>query len=220
MSAGPQFDTPPAGPSSSGRGLRIAWLSSGRVAVLAGVIMVGLLAGAGVALAATGSPTHPAIPGAATAATPSPSPSAQVPMPHRFPFRLGPLFGGGGPLGFGGALGPFGAIHGQYVAPKPGGGYQTIDVQTGKVTAVSSTSITLRSADGYTHTYAVTSSTMVNAQRGGISSIKTGNEVVVRATVSGSTTTAAQIIDLSQLQKDFHHFFGNWPGSKTKTAIP
>jgi hypothetical protein len=55
----------------------------------------------------------------------------------------------------------------------------------GKVTAVSNTSITLRSADGYTHTYVVNSSTIVNAQRGGISSIKTGNEVVARATVSG-----------------------------------
>jgi hypothetical protein len=122
-----------------------------------------------------------------------------------------------GPLGL---AGPFGAIHGQYVAPKSGGGYQTIAFQNGKVTAVSSTSITLRSVDGYTHTYVVNSSTTVNAQRGGISSIKTGNEVVVRATVSGSTTTAAQVIDLSLLQKDIHHFFGNWPPGKTKTATP
>ncbi len=55
------------------------------------------------------------------------------------------------------------------------------------MTAVSSTSITLRSADGYTRSYTVTGSTTVNAQRGGISSIKTGNEVSARATVSGGT---------------------------------
>ena len=223
--AQPVSQTEPLGGAQPGKQrLRSAWLGSRRFAVLAGVIAVGLLTGAGVAFATTGSPARPATPGAATAATPSPSssapspaPSFRLPLPHRFPFRPGMIPGFAGPLGL---AGPFGAIHGQYVAPKSGGGYQTIAFQNGKVTAVSSTSITLRSVDGYTHTYVVNSSTTVNAQRGGISSIKTGNEVVVRATVSGSTTTAAQIIDLSQLQKDFHHFFGNWPGSKTKTAIP
>jgi len=226
--AQPVSQTGPAGGAQPGnQRLRSAWLGSRRFAVLAGVIAVGLLTGAGVAFATTGSPADPA---AATAATPSPSspapsssapspaPSFRVPMPHGLPFRPGSMMPGfAGPLGLAGL---FGAIHGQYVAPKSGGGYQTIACQNGKVTAVSSTSITLRSADGYTHTYVVNSSTTVNAQRGGISSIKTGNEVLVRATVSGSTTTAAQIIDLSLLQKDIHHFFGNWPGSKTKTAIP
>ena len=213
----------PAGGMQPGRqGLRSAWLGSRRIAVLAGVIAVGLLTGAGVAFATTGSPVHSAA-GAATAATPSPSPSSRspsfrLPLPHRLPFRIGSMIPSfAGPLGLGGL---FGAIHGQYVAPKDGGGYQTIAFQNGKVTAVSSTSITLRSADGYTHSYVVTSSTTVNAQRGGISSIKTGNEVWVRATVSGTTTTAAQITDLSQLQQGIHHFFGNWPGSKTKSAIP
>ena len=227
----PVSQTEQAGGAQQGKQrLRSARLGSRRFAVLAGVIAVGLLTGAGVAFATTGSPAHPATPGAATAATPSPSsstpsssapspaPSFRVPLPHRFPFRPGTIPGFAGPLGL---AGPLGAIHGQYVAPKSGGGYQTIAFQNGKVTAVSSTSITLRSADGYTHTYVVNSSTTVNAQRGGISSIKTGNEVVVRATVSGSTTTAAQIIDLSLLQKDIHHFFGNWPpGKNTKTSIP
>jgi len=223
--AQPVSQTEPLGGAQPGKQrLRSAWLGSRRFAVLAGVIAVGLLTGAGVAFATTGSPARPATPGAATAATPSPSssapspaPSFRVPLPHRFPFRPGMMPGFAGPLGL---AGPFGAIHGQYVAPKPGGGYQTIDVQTGKVTAVSSTSITLRSADGYTHTYAVTSSTMVNAQRGGISSIKTGNEVSVRATVSGGTATAAQIIDLSLLQQGARHFFGSWPGANSKPAIP
>ena len=223
--AQPVSQTEPLGGAQPGKQrLRSAWLGSRRFAVLAGVIAVGLLTGAGVAFATTGSPAHPATPGAATAATPSPSssapspaPSFRLPLPHRFPFRPGMIPGFAGPLGL---AGPFGAIHGQYVAPKSGGGYQTIAFQNGKVTAVSGTSITLRSADGYTHTYVVNSSTTVNAQRGGISSIKTGNEVVVRATVSGSTTTAAQITDLSVLQKDIHHFFGNWPGKNAKTATP
>ena len=118
---------------------------------------------------------------------------------------------------FGGLLG---AVHGTVVVPKPGGGYQTVAFQNGKVTAVSSTSITLHSADGYSRTYPVTSSTIVNAQRDGIGSIKAGNQVVVTATVSGSTTTATRIIDVTQLQQGFHRFFGAPPGASAKPAVP
>ena len=116
--------------------------------------------------------------------------------------------------------GLFGAVHGTVVVPKPGGGYQTVAFQNGKVTAVSSTSITLRSADGYSHTYLVTSSTMVNAQRDGIGSIKAGNQVMVDATVSGSTATAVRVVDLSLLQQGLHRFFGGAPGSNFKVAAP
>jgi hypothetical protein len=52
----------------------------------------------------------------------------------------------------------------------------------------------------------------VNAQRDGVSSIKDGNQVMVDATVSGSTATAARIIDVSMLQQGFHRFFGAAPG--------
>jgi hypothetical protein len=217
MTAGPEHEhdhTPP------GRARpRAAWLGSRRAAVLAGVIAAGLLAGAGAALAATGSAAHPASSAAATAATPAPVPSPQARLPHRLPFRIGPFhgpFGLGGPFG----AGPFGAVHGQFVVAKPGGGYRTIDVQNGKVTAVSATSITLRSPDGYTHTYTVTSATIVNAQRDGIGSIKTGDEAAVQATVSGSTATAVSIQDLSLLQHGFQQFFGHWSAKNGKIAIP
>jgi hypothetical protein len=130
---------------------------------------------------------------------------------------------GGGPFDFGGpgALGGlFGAVHGSAVVPKPGGGYQTIAFQNGKVTAVSSTSIALHSADGYSHSYRVTSSTLVNAQRDGIGSIKAGNQVIVTATVSGSTATATRIIDVSLLQQDFHRFFGGAHAPNFKAVTP
>ena len=199
-------------------GLRAAWPGSRRVAVLAGVVVAGLLAGAGVAFATTGSPAHPVT--ASAAATPAPSPSEQVPMPHRLPFRPGSMFGGmfpGAMLGLGGM---FGAVHGQYVAPKSGGGYQTIDFQNGKVTAVSSTSITVRSADGYVHSYVVNGSTTVDAQRGGISSVKAGHEVSVQATVSGGTATAASIADVTLLQAGAKHFFGGLHHGDFKVKIP
>ena len=217
MSAGPEHD-PQTQPDKPG--LRAAWLGSRRVAVMAGVIAVGVLAGAGVAVAATSSSSPTPTPSA------SPSASARPPMPGMPPKGAWRIHGG--PGGFGSAFGPpgmlggglFGAVHGTVVVPKPGGGYQTVEFQNGKVTAVSSASITLRSADGYSHTYPVTSSTNVNAQRDGIGSIKTGNQVVVTATVSGGTTTVIRIIDVTQLQQGLHHFFGAPPGASPKSAVP
>ncbi len=217
MPAGPEHDqhSQPGKP-----GLRAAWLGSRRVAVLAGVITVGVLAGAGVAVAATGSSSPTPAP---TVSPPAPSarpPSRGLPPKGAFgrihaPVPFGPALAGPGPLG-----GRVGAVHGTVVVPKPGGGYQTVAFQNGKVTAVSNTSITLRSADGYSHTYQVTSSTMVNAQRDGIGSIKAGNQVMVDATVSGGTATAVRVVDLSLLQQGLHRFLGGAPGASFKVGGP
>src|SRR5262249_10382915 len=145
----------------------------GRPLILAGVAVAALLAGAGVAMAApSGSPAS-----GAAAASPaggpaaSPSPSARPAFPHQ-----------GRPGGFGFAFGgPFGAVHGQFVVPRSGGGYQTIDTQRGAVTAVSATSITVKSADGFIKTYQVVSSTNVDARRSGIAAARIGHQVTVTA---------------------------------------
>jgi hypothetical protein len=224
MSAGPEHDQPTR-PDTTG--LRTAWLGSRRVAVLAGVVAVGVLTGAGVAVAATNSPSPSPAPTPTTspAAPASPGTPKVVPPGHwmpfhgklpRAPFPFLPGFGGPGFLG--GGL--FGAVHGTAVVPKPGGGYQTVAFQTGKVTASSTASITLRSADGYSHSYQVNSATMVNARQNGIASIKAGDQVTVNATVSGSTATAVRIIDMTQLQQSFHRFFGAVPGPGFKAARP
>jgi hypothetical protein len=109
----------------------------------------------------------------------------------------------------------FGAIHGQFVVPKQGGGYQTIDTQRGSVTAVSKNSITVKSSDNFTQTYFVTSSTYVDAQRDGIGSVKTGQQVTVAATVSGSTATAVRIMDFSLLPAK-----PAWPGQRPAGSAP
>jgi hypothetical protein len=162
----------------------------GRPLILAGVAVVALLGGAGVAMAATSGPSASgtaASPAGGTVATPSPS--ARPAFPHQ-----------GRPGGFGSGFGAaFGAVHGQFVVPKSGGGYQTIDIQRGSVTAASATSITVKSADGFVKTYRVVSSTNVDAQRDGISPVKTGHQVAVAATVSGSTATAVSILDFNLL---------------------
>jgi hypothetical protein len=212
-------------------------LRSRRPLIIAGITVVGLLGGAGAALATTGSSTPSTAP-SAIAATPSHGATPPAARPHRMfghGFRgfggLGP--GGFGPggfglggfafggAGFGGARfggagfhgpGGLGALHGQFVMAKPGGGYQTVDIQSGQVTAVSATSITLRSSDGYSHTYAITSSTLVDAQRDGIDSVKVGNQASLIATVSGSTATAVRIQDRTLLQQG-RQAFGAAPSS-------
>lgn len=87
----------------------------------------------------------------------------------------------------------------RFVVPKSGGGYQTIDTQRGSVTAVSATSITVKSADGFVKTYQVVSSTYVDAQRDGIAAVKIGHQVAVTATVGGSTAPAVSILDFNLL---------------------
>jgi hypothetical protein len=172
----------------------------GRPLILAGVAAAALVAGAGAAVLATsGSPSLVSSSGP-LAATPTPSPSPPASRPG-FGGR-GPGGGFPGRGGYAGGLGPgvSRALHGEFVVPRSGGGFQTEDTQRGSVTAVSDSSITVKSADGFTKTYQVTSSTLVDAQRDGIGSVKTGHQVSVLATVSGAAATATSIQDLSLLQ--------------------
>lgn len=174
---------------------------------VAGVAIVALAGGAGIGYAATHSLTKsgsPATDAVAAAAAPTPSPSAGPPRIfhggqgwHGFPGGPAGGFGGGFPGGaFGiGGFGAGGVVHGQVTVPKSGGGYQTQDVQRGTVTAVSSTSISVKSADGFTATYVVNSKTLVDAQAAGIGSVKKGDTVSVTATVGGSTATAVSVFD-------------------------
>jgi hypothetical protein len=92
-----------------------------------------------------------------------------------------------------------GALHGEFVVQNSSGGYVTEALQTGKVTAISATSITVASADGYTKVYVLGSSTTVDNGADKISSVVAGHTVTVLATVSGSgdaaTATATAITD-------------------------
>jgi hypothetical protein len=160
---------------------------------------VALVAGvAGAALATSSSASS----ATDAAATPTPTPTAGSPSPGsrapgHWPGFHGPM---GGPFHRGGFFaGPGGIVHGQVVVPEAGGKFRTEDIQTGRVTAVSGSSLTVRSADGYTKSYRVTSATQVDAGKTGIGSVKVGNQVAVTATVSGSTASLTRILDLSLL---------------------
>jgi hypothetical protein len=195
------FRPPGSAAPRSGRRLR-------HPLILAGVSVAALGSGAGVALAVTSGGGSPVTSASPLAAAPSRSPSGSRlprrmfgPGHHRF---IGPGFRGPAGAIMGPLAGPglFGAVHGQIVVPNPGGGYQTVDIQQGTVTAVNATSVTVKSADGFTKTYTVTSSTVVDAQRSGIGSVKAGHKVAVTATQSGTVATARRISDLTLLQQD------------------
>ncbi|MCG8916383.1 hypothetical protein L6E12_11340 [Actinokineospora sp. PR83] len=103
--------------------------------------------------------------------------------------RGGPGGMRGGPGGMvvrGAVGGPMGALHGEFVASDGNGGYETKLVQTGEVTAISDTSITAKSADGFTKTYVIDADTVKTA-------VETGDQVVVLATASGDTATAESV---------------------------
>lgn len=193
--------TRPIGPTSLRHPSRRPYL-------LAGVAVAALLGGGGAVLAA-GSSGTPAAAQSAVTSNPLPAASPGAPGTRHAFWHFGGRFGAGS----------LGMVHGQFVVAKSGGGYQTVDVQNGQVTAVSATSITLKSSDGFTKTYVVTSSTTVDAQRDGIGSVKAGNKASVLATVSGSTVTATSIADMTLLQQN-PGGFGRWQGSGGGSAQP
>jgi len=113
--------------------------------------------------------------------------------------------GGGGPGGgfgrFGAGGGPGGlalanALHGDFVV-SVNGAFVTDRLQTGTVTAVSATDITLRSTDGYTQSYVINSGTSVDNGANTIADVANGNTVTVTAALSGSTATANTIQDVT-----------------------
>ena len=177
-------------------GSRLRW--RGRPLPLAGTAAAAVTVGAGLALAATSGPSRFPLPstgrpGSLSAATPAPAPQAARPyclrtltprragMPCRRADRAG-------------------ALHGTLVRSAPGGGTVTLEIQNGTVSAVSWSSITLKSDDGFTRTYGVTSSTIVAARRDGIGAVKVGDQARVTATASGGTVTAIRVGDLSRLR--------------------
>ena len=153
-------------PPANGGRSRAPWI------VVAAIFVVGLIVGM-------------ILTGAAGAQTPSPSASAKAHGKHFEGFGHG--FGHGH---FGGG------IHGEFVVPKPGGGYQTVLTQIGTVQSVSGSSITVKSEDGYSHTYSVNSDTLVAAGDNGIADVAKGDTVRVLAVGSA----AKQLIDVTKVQ--------------------
>lgn len=103
-------------------------------------------------------------------------------------------------------------LHGEFVT-KAKTGYATFDTQRGSITAVSATSISLKSADGFTATYAVTADAKVRKNGAGatITEVKTGDLARVVASKNGSTLTVKGLVIGADKAK---------PGKPGKAAKP
>lgn len=86
-------------------------------------------------------------------------------------------------------------VHGDVVV-KTKDGYRTVVMQRGTVVSVSATSLQLRSADGFTATYALGADTWVRKghKNGSNSSPAAGDIATVLASRSGSTLTATKVL--------------------------
>jgi hypothetical protein len=166
------------------------------IASLTAGVAIGMV---GVA-AASGDDNSAIRPAALPVQTP-PSPSA-APAPTPDDQDVRPFKGRGHQFGkrFGGPLRKLGSVlHGEFVVPGSDGTFQTVHVQRGNVTAVSATSITVKSEDGFTKSYTVNPETLVNAARDGISTVAVNDVVQVHATGTGASPTAASIVDVTKL---------------------
>jgi hypothetical protein len=106
------------------------------------------------------------------------------------------LGGTGAPGGQGGPATLSGALHGRYVVSDGNGGYTTELMQVGKVTAISATSLTATSADGFSQTYTIDAATATGNGSTSIGSVATGKTVTVVAKTTGDTATAESVSEL------------------------
>ncbi|HTJ37640.1 MAG TPA: DUF5666 domain-containing protein [Dactylosporangium sp.] len=117
--------------------------------------------------------------------------------------------GGGAFTRGGGANAVVGALHGDFVVKNGSGQYVTERLQSGTVTAVSATSITVKSEDGHATTFVLDSDTKVDNGAAKISDVQQGNSVTVIGLVSGDTATATEITDVALMRQGNGGFGGN-----------
>ncbi|WP_322778191.1 hypothetical protein [Frankia sp. Cas4] len=143
-----------------------------------------LAAVAGAVVVAAGGVATAALADSGGSATPTASTTAASTDPH--PDAL--------PKGMGRAWLAEKGVHGEFVA-RTANGFKTFAVQQGTVTAVSSSSLTVRSDDGYIGSYSITDNTVVRQgkDKTEISAVKVGAKVRVGARVDGQSKTALRV---------------------------
>ena len=190
------FTPPPPPPDGGQRSRRRRSRLTRTAAGFAVVLGAGTGAAVVTAAATGGAPAALASVGASTSTTTQPPTTATRTPPVRpMPGWRRGHFGAWG--AFAGAT--MGAVHGTFTVKGPNGGYETLSTQQGSVQSVSSSSLTVKSADGFTQIYEVAPSTVVDADYEGILSVKQGDTVSVQGIVKGSTVTAQSVVDITQV---------------------
>jgi hypothetical protein len=180
-----------------------------RLAAWAAVGTVGL---GGAAAASGGLFTGPALASttpAASSASPSASPSS------------GSSEGRPGPRARADRLGLGQPLHGRYVTRDSNGKIHTVDFQVGAVTAVSGSSLTVKSTDNFSATYTVNGDTRVTKDFDNvkITDIAKDSQVRVTAEVNGDTRTARFVMQFTgkvgmggKGERGYGGRGGPWPG--------
>jgi hypothetical protein len=140
-----------------------------RTALITGTAVVALVVSGGVAYAVSSTPTS-----SPTAASSS-APAAKAKAKHRS--LLGHV------------------AHGEVTLN--GKDHRVVDVQRGDVQAVSATSISVKSDDGFTATYTINSDTKVRkgGKQAAIGDVHTGDKVGIVATKANGTSTATRVAE-------------------------
>ena len=140
---------------------------------VAGVVAAGVLGTAGVAAATSDSSPAPS----AAAAPSSSAPKADHPRAKRAKRAL---------IGRG--------MHGEWVVKGKDGKPVTLVTVRGTVTAVGSSSVTVKAEDGFTATFAANSDTKVRGGADSLGEVKAGAKGAVVGVKSGNTTTARTVL--------------------------
>jgi hypothetical protein len=171
-----------------------AWLTAGAI---------GATVLTGIAFAADDTTTPPTTaPGTSAPSTTAPDDSAAGERPGGHG-RGGPGRGmGGGPgggLGFGLGPGLGRVLHGDVTVTDKDGATSVVRAQRGEITAVSSTSVTIKSSDGYTSTWTINADTTITRDREdkAATDLKVGDTVSATGPLSGDTATAKRLHALS-----------------------
>ena len=113
--------------------------------------------------------------------------------PHQAFGPGGGMPGGPGQHGGMGGPGPDAvdgtSLHGEFVVRDGAGSYTTVVTQTGAITAISPTAVTVRSEDGFSQTYGIPTT----AGNAGAPPFAVNDQVVIRATRNGQTATVTNI---------------------------
>lgn len=134
--------------------------------------------------------------GVATAAAPTPSPSASAQPRPDLPaggpmLRFGPGRGPGPGMGLRGHV-----LHGEATVEARDGTTKVAVTQTGDITDIAASTITVTSTDGFEATYTVDKDThiSINGSDGAMSSLSKGDTVHVMGTKDGSTRHADAVL--------------------------
>src|SRR4051812_29352311 len=142
-----------------------------RTALITGAAVVALVVSGGVAYAVSSTPTS------TSTASPAPTAPAKAKAKAKHRQLLGHV------------------AHGEVTLN--GKDHKVVDVQRGDVQSVSTTSISVKSDDGFTATYTVNNDTKIRkgGKESAIGDVHTGDKVAVVATKANGATTATRVAE-------------------------